>query len=86
MSAPAAADVSLMAAEDGRGVVSASGPEVLPGISSTWQWEIVPGNTWRQATIPSKAATAILVHLYAIFAVSHALHRSLTKIVYISYI
>ena len=78
MSAPAAADVSLMAAEDGRGVVSASGPEVLPGISSTWQWEIVPGNTWRQATIPSKAAAAILVHLYAIYAVSHALHRSLT--------
>ena len=31
--------------------MSASGPQVLPGISSTWEWQVVPGNTWPQATI-----------------------------------
>ena len=52
MPAPAApADVSLMRAEDGRGVVSANGPQVLPGISSSWEWQVVAGNTWPQATI-----------------------------------
>ena len=35
----------------GRRAVSASGPQVLPGISSTWEWQVVPGNTWPQATI-----------------------------------
>ena len=27
----------------------------LPGISSTWEWQALPGNTWPQATICSTA-------------------------------
>ena len=46
---------SIIISSSGRGVVSASGPQVLPGISSTWEWQAVPGNTWPQAATRSTA-------------------------------
>ena len=31
--------------------MSASDRQGLPGISSTWEWQVEAGNTWPQATI-----------------------------------
>ena len=52
---------SLIISSSGKGAVSGSGPQALPGntrpqatgISSTWQWQAVPGNARPQAMIPS---------------------------------
>ena len=42
---------SVIIINSGRRVVSASDPEGLLGISSTWEWQVEAGNTWPQATI-----------------------------------